>query len=113
MKLVVHILIGSLLFLGVNRFLEHMDHAELQTELSCEIDCCASHNDCEDKEGSSDRDHACPPGCSCDCCFHIVAIGYQFLNSATVAPQACYFGSYGNRYCFEYSIPIFEPPRLG
>jgi len=113
MKLVANILIGSLLLLGVNRFVEHMEHAELQTELSCEIDCCASHNDCEDQEESSDRDHACPPGCNCDCCFPIAAIEYQFLNNSIVAPQACYPGAYSNRYHFIFTTPIFEPPRLG
>ena len=103
MKLVAYILIGSLMFLGANRFMENMDHSEHLTEISCET---------EDKEERSEHDHACPPECSCDCCIHIVAIEYQFINISTGAPRALHYGSYSNRYHFEFTTPVFEPPRF-
>ena len=112
MKLVAYILIGSLMFLGANRFMENMDHSEHLTEISCETDCCSSHEDCKDKEGHSDHDHTCPPGCDCNCHFHIVAIVYQFINISVTAPRTHYFESYNNRYHFEFIPPVFEPPRL-
>ena len=113
MKLVAYILIGSLMFLGANRFMENMDHYGHQTEISCEMDCCDAHEDCEDNEGSAEHDHACPPDCNCNCHFHIVAIEYQFINISTGAPMALHFGSYSNRYHFEFATPVFEPPRFG
>lgn len=113
MKLVAYILISCLMLLGLNGFVEKPDHTQHQTEMACEMDCCASTDDCEEEEQESGHDHSCPPGCGCDCCFHIMAIEYQFLDIADVLPQMYYFGTLHNGYHFEYATPIFQPPRLG
>lgn len=113
MKLVAYIMIFSLMFLGISGFMETMDHADHQTELACEMDCCASHDDCEKEEQVPEHDHTCVPGCDCDCCLHIMALEYQFLEMAEVLPQVYYYGTSQERYHFEYITPIFQPPRLG
>ena len=112
MKPIVYILIGSLLFVGVNRFLRHIDQVNVKTELVCDMDCCDTHEEVDDQNQDSDGDRACPSGCNCDCCFHIVAIEYQFLTISVVAPRVYFFGSYSNEYNFHYYTPIFEPPRF-
>ena len=112
MKVIAYILVGSLLVLGMNRFVEHMDEPVSQIDMLSDMDCCASHDGYEDKEDSNHQDHECPPGCDCDCCFQIVAIEYQFINNAVVATQSFFFGTYSNRYRFEYFTPLLEPPRF-
>ncbi|MCK5136425.1 MAG: hypothetical protein KAR19_11605 [Bacteroidales bacterium] len=113
MKITAHIIVFSLIFLGINWFMEVMEPGRLQTELTCEMDCCASHDDCEQEQEGQEHDHTCPSGCDCDCCFHIMAIEYRFLTMSDVEYQSCHYGSYFNNYFFDYYTPLFQPPRLG
>lgn len=111
MKIIAYILLVCLVFMGMNRFMHGLEAQMQVADLSCEMDCCASDDDCEEEEDSS-IDHSCSPGCDCDCCFHITAIQYQFISIPTAEVQSYHFGNYSNNYRFEFFIPPFQPPRL-
>jgi len=110
MKFFAYIALVSLIFMGVNRFMHGLQPHVDAVEMACDMDCCDSHDDCE-KEEDSQSDHQCPPGCDCDCCFHITAINYQFISVLAAEVQSHYYGSYLNNYQFEFLIPLFQPPR--
>ena len=99
MKAIAYILIVSLAFMGLNRFMHGMENQMPVAEASCQMDCCGS-------------DHQCPPGCDCDCCFHLTAINYQFMSLLGADMQTYHFGNYQDSYHFDYFIPLFQPPRL-
>lgn len=112
MKITAYILVIGMVMIGLNRFMEVMTYSEPQSELACEMDCCHSHADC-DPEEEPGEDHSCPPGCDCSCCFHLVAIDYQFITSSELAKQPVHYGIYSENYFFHFSNDIFQPPRLG
>ena len=111
MKVIAYILLVSMVLMGTNRFMHGMDSLTNEVEMSCDMDCCASHDDC-DSEEHPETDHNCPPGCDCGCCFHITAIYYQFTDVPAADIQSYHFAGYLNNYQFEYFIPLFQPPRL-
>jgi len=111
MKAIAYILLVCLVLMGMNRFMHGMEAQVDEMEMSCDMDCCGSHDECEKEEDSS-SEHTCPPGCDCGCCFHITAIHYQFMSIPAADLQSYHFGSYSNNYQFEFFIPLFQPPRL-
>lgn len=110
MKLTAYILLISMILLGMNRFMHGVDAQVEKMEMSCDMDCCASHDDCE-KEDDSASDHDCPTGCDCGCCFHITAMYYQFIPMPASEVQSYHYAGYTNTYQFEFFIPLFQPPR--
>ena len=111
MKITAYILLVSLVLMGMNRFMHSIESPVNETEMSCDMDCCGSDDDCEKEENSS-ADHNCPPGCDCGCCFQITAVHYQFISIPAVEVRSYHYGNYFNIYQFEYFIPLFQPPRL-
>ncbi len=107
MKAIAYILIVSLAFMGLNRFMHGMANPEPKAEVSCQMDCCGDEETTE--HGS---DHQCPPGCDCGCCFHLTAINYQFMSLPGADVQTQHYGNYQDSYHFDYFIPLFQPPRL-
>lgn len=97
--------------MGINRFMHGIEQPVHVTEMSCEMDCCDSHDDCEQEEDSG-SDQSCPSGCDCDCCFQITAIRYQFMSVPGATVQSYHFASFRNSYHFEYYTPLIHPPRL-
>lgn len=112
MKVTAYIVLLSLLTMGATRFMHGMEEPVTQVEMSCEKDCCDSHDDCE-KEADTSSEHSCPPGCDCDCCFHITALNYHFISVPGATVQSFHYVSYQISYTFEYFTPLFQPPRLG
>lgn len=112
MKVTAYIIFLSLMTMGATRFMHGMEKPETLVEMSCEKDCCDSHDDFE-KETDSSSEHSCPPGCDCVCCFHITALKYHFLSLPGATFQSIHYGSYHNSYTFAYFTPLFQPPRLG
>jgi hypothetical protein len=99
-----------MVLLGMNRFMHGVEAQVEKMEMSCEMDCCDSHDDCE-KEDDASSDHNCPAGCDCACCFHITAMYYQYIPMPASEVQSYHFAGYINTYHFEYYIPLFQPPR--
>lgn len=125
MKILAYIMVVGIGMLGMNRFaiVNHFNLAE--TEQSCGLESAggacdgASGDEAEspragDKE-EGDLAHTCPNDCNCDCscCYHIMAITYQFLSVPETTKQSHDYGIYINKYHFEFYIPLFEPPRNG
>jgi hypothetical protein len=113
MKVLAYIMVFSIGLLGINRFAidTHFTHEE--TEQCCGME--AGNSSCADACGDEDNNdltHACPNGCDCSCCYHIMAITYQFLSVPDVIQQSHHYGIYINEYHFEFYIPLFEPPRF-
>jgi len=115
MKVIAYILIVSLAFMGLNRFMHGMENPMPVAEASCQMDCCATEDDSEKDEESTEHnpDHECPPGCDCSCCFHLTAINYQFMSLAGAEMRTYHYGHFQDNYNFDFFIPLFQPPRLG
>jgi hypothetical protein len=115
MKAIAYILIVSLAFMGLNRFMHGMANPEPKAEALCHMDCCGSEDECGGDEETTDHDpdHQCLPGCDCGCCFHLTAINYQFMSLPGADVQTYHYGNYQDSYHFDYFIPLFQPPRLG
>ena len=114
MKAIAYILIVSLAFMGLNRFMHGMENPLPNAEISCHMDYCAQEDDCgADKETTDhDPDHQCPPGCDCGCCFNLTAINYQFMSLPGADVQSYHYGHHQDNYYFDFFIPLFQPPRL-
>ncbi|MCP4311648.1 MAG: hypothetical protein GY790_10330 [Bacteroidetes bacterium] len=116
MKICASILVVSMVFLGLNRFMEALDWMAPQTELSCDMDCCSQQTEgCEDYEGCEDEqgeENPCNCDCNCSPSIQIVAIGYHFPTSFELVPKAFDHGSYRDDYQSEYLSPHFQPPRI-
>ena len=115
MKAVAYILIVSLAFMGLNRFIHGMGNPLPEDEISSHMDCCADEDDCGADEETTDqgRDHQCPPGCDCGCCFHLTAINYHFMSLIGAEMKTYHYGHFQDNYHFDFFIPLFQPPRLG
>ncbi|MEN8157965.1 MAG: hypothetical protein ABFS10_13520 [Bacteroidota bacterium] len=125
MKAIGTILMVGILFLGLNRFEAPGPFGLLQEDaVSAAACCCDSHNDCHGEQGEDeaacqdheegDKEHACPMGCDCDCSCHspVVAIEYHIPVSFRIDSQNRDYGTYTNRYLYEYHTPHFQPPRF-
>ncbi len=112
MRVTAYIVLFSLMVMGIHNLNDTMADPDPQVEISCEKECCKAHDDCGMEEEPSE-DHCCPSGCDCDCCYHVYALNFQFINLSSDLEQACHYGAYCNSYQFEYHPPHFHPPRLG
>jgi hypothetical protein len=112
MKLVSYILLWAMLFTGLHRFVETMESQCRHADAAAIMDCCDSRHDCEKKSTGKEHEHRCPPGCDCICCFHIVAISYQFTSDTRPAPKVMHYGSLTSFYQFDYREAFFHPPRF-
>ena len=113
MKLVAYILIVSLGLLGMNRFMELPHEVMHPVEHSGTTDCCCDHEDDCQSGSEKDTSHACHGECDCSCCFHITGITYQFISVPVATVQTYIYGDYINDYYFEFTTPLFQPPRMG
>ncbi len=112
MKITGTILLIGMICLSLNRFAGISEDPVQVTEVSCQMDCCASHQDCDQEEGSGDTDHLCPLGCDCSCCFQVAALEFRFLTIAQVAPPSVQTATYTNSYRFDFYNRLFQPPRF-
>ena len=126
MRVLAFILIVSMGFLGLNRFMVALEWMAPQTEQTCSTDCCTSHDACccsEHEEGDvqeieletedgTEKDTQCSGGCDCTYTVQILAIGIHFQASPELFSRTFNHGSYHEEYCFEYLLPHFQPPRM-
>ena len=105
-------------FLGLNRFMVSFDGMSPQTEQTCIMNCCSSHDACccnEDEtkaEDEPERDIQCSGGCNCTSFIQILALGIHFQDFPELYPRTFNHGSYHKEYQFEYLLPHFQPPRM-
>lgn len=122
MKILAFILIVSMAFLGLNRFMVALDWMAPATELSCSMDCCTDdegsccgdqeHGDEQETEDESDHDNQCQGGCDCSYSIQIVAIGIHFQSPLELSPRLFDHGVYHDSSYNEYLNPHFQPPRM-
>lgn len=103
MKAFAYIFMVSLLILGANPMIRHLQIASEQTAACC--DACT-------EEGQEESDHSCDAGCDCCCQFQINAVQFQFNNLQLAEEQEYFYGEYNNEYSFEFSSPLIHPPRF-
>jgi hypothetical protein len=113
MKVVAYILVLAMGMLGMNRFTIGTEMHAHETEQTCCADPCADKGECDQEEDGKGHAHACPYNCDCSCCYHIMAISYQFIAIPLATVQSYHYGFYHNDYQFEFHTPLFEPPRIG
>lgn len=111
MKFIAYIALVSLVLLGMDRLKYSVFVQVENTETAHEMDCCASHADCDEEDDAQDK-YPCSPDCDCGCCFHVTAIYEHFAGLPAAKFQPVDFGGFSNYYQFEYFIPPFHPPRL-
>jgi hypothetical protein len=113
MKAIATILIIGMSLLGMNQFINRPVADPVRVEQSCEKDCCGTHVECGDEKEGSDLAHTCPNSCDCSCCYHVMAVTFQFLSLPGNSVQAHHYVPQENDYFFEYNSPLFQPPRMG
>lgn len=121
MKFIAFILIVSMGFLGLNRFLVAGELLTAQSEMSCGMDCCCSQETscCDDPEydhqesdDKAEKDLQCMGGCDCSYSIHITAVATHVQSSIRLGSRFFEHGSIQNHYFFEYLPPHFQPPRM-
>ncbi len=104
MKVSAFILMLSMLLLGTNPVIRHLQVSGEQTEA-----CCDARADQDQEE---ETDHSCDAACDCGCQFHLNAVHFQFNNMQIAEEKEYYYGEYQNEYSFEYLSLLIHPPRL-
>lgn len=116
MKFIALILIVSMGFLGLNRFMIALEWMAPATELTCSMDCCtdAEGSCCGDQEHGDDQEteSQCQGGCDCSYSIQIVAIGTFIQSPLELSPRLIDHGAYHDNYHNEYLPPHFQPPRM-
>lgn len=122
MKIIVFILIVSMGFLGLNRFMLALDWMAPQAELSCSMDRCGGQNACccGDQENGEDQDsedepengNQCQAACDCAYSIQIAAIGTHIQSPVELCPHVFVHGVYHEHYQSQYLPPHFQPPRM-
>ncbi len=119
MKVLAAILIISMGFLGLNRFMDALDWMAPQTELSCEVDCCYSNDTscCFDQEHEKNQDEdpentgQCQGACDCSYSIQIASMEIPIQSPLELSSKTYNHGSFHELYYFEYLLPHFQPPR--
>lgn len=113
MKAFAYIFVLSLLFLGVNPVISHLQLSSEQTTACCDECCCDLPDDaCSEEDQDEDSDRSCDSGCDCGCQFHLNAVQFHFSNMQLAEEQEYFYGEYHNAYYFEFFSPLIHPPRF-
>lgn len=128
MKIIALILIVSMGFLGLNRFMVALEWMQPQSELSCSMDCCSSNDgyccvdqehgddqetdEAADHEKAADNQNQCQGNCDCSYSIQIVAIGTFVQSPHEISPLTFDHGVYFDNSYGEYIEPHFQPPRM-
>jgi hypothetical protein len=122
MKVFAYILIVSMSLLGLNRSMVSFDNMAPQTEQTCSVDCCYSHDasccnedEAQDEAEAEDepkKDIRCSGNCDCTSSIQVLALGIHIQSPPGLFSRTINHGSYHEEYYFEYLLPHFQPPRM-
>jgi hypothetical protein len=122
MKIIAFILIVSMGFLGLNRFMSAFEWLAPQAELSCSMECCGGQSGCcccdphGDKDQNPDNEtgngNQCQAACDCASFVQIIAIGTPVQSPVELSPHLFVHGIYSEHYQSRYLPPHFQPPRM-
>lgn len=103
---------------GLSAFTEYQQVAASEQKTFCHHCCQDGHSSTADHEEKKDSDsredeHNFFTGCGCGCCFQMTVFEFTFTDLPGIPVLRYHFGDYTNTYQFEFTAPLFEPPRFG
>jgi len=116
MKLFTSILLlTGWLAMGLTSELHSFPSGEKETVAQCGMSCCKDGAGCctGEADDQSPGDHQCAAGCDCTCQNQALAIGFDFQTGFVPHLSAMEYKDYRNSYAYEFTPPLFHPPRFG